>query len=56
VEYYGYNQKGELIHRKAADFHARVVQHEYDHIEGILFPQKVQDNTSFTFESELKLT
>jgi peptide deformylase len=34
-------------------FHARVVQHEVDHLDGVLFPQRVQDMTRFGFEDAL---
>ena len=53
VEYSGYNPQGNSVQREAHHFHARVVQHEYDHIEGVLFPQRVRDLTSLAFESQM---
>lgn len=53
IAYRGYNQKGELIEREAHGFHARVVQHELDHLDGILYPQRIEDMKYFGFEEEL---
>jgi peptide deformylase len=53
VRYHGYDQKGNAIVRDVIDFHARVVQHECDHLDGILFPHRIQDFTQFGFEEEL---
>jgi len=53
IRYTGYNQHGELIEREASDFHARVVLHEIDHLDGILYPQRIQDLRNFGFESAL---
>lgn len=53
IEYRGYDQHGELIIRQACDFHARVVQHEVDHLDGILYPQRIRDLRQFGFESVL---
>ncbi len=53
IQYRGYNQKGELIEREASGFHARVVQHELDHLDGILYPQRIEDMRNFGFEDEL---
>ncbi len=53
IHYSGYDQHGELIEREASDFHARVVQHEVDHLDGILYPQRIQDLRNFGFESAL---
>lgn len=53
IEYSGYNENGFFISRKAEGFHARVVQHECDHLDGILFPQKLKDIRHFGFEDEL---
>ena len=44
---------GEPIDRTVSDFHARVVQHECDHLDGILYPQRIEDMTSFGFQDEL---
>ncbi len=53
IRYTGYNQHGELIEREASGFHARVVLHEVDHLDGILYPQRIQDLRNFGFESAL---
>ncbi len=53
IQYQGYNLDGQLITRMAEGFHARVVQHEHDHIEGILYPQRIKDMRYFGFEDEL---
>lgn len=51
--YAGFNQYGERFEREAEGFHARVVQHEVDHLDGILYPQRMQDLSSLGFEAEL---
>ena len=53
IIYKGYNQTGELIEREANGFHARVVQHELDHLDGILYPQRIEDIRNFGFEDAL---
>lgn len=53
VHYRGFDEKGKLIERDAEGFHARVVQHECDHLDGILYPQRIQDMTQFGFREEL---
>ena len=53
IQYQGYDLDGQLITRMAEGFHARVVQHEYDHIDGILYPQRIKDMRYFGFEEEL---
>lgn len=53
IRYTGFNEKGEPIDRTVEKFHARVVQHECDHLDGILFPQRVRDMSNFGFEDEL---
>jgi peptide deformylase len=54
IRYQGYDLDGQLITREAEDFHARVVQHECDHLDGILFPRRISDLQFFGFEDELK--
>ncbi len=53
IKYSGYefNSK-QNIERVVDGFHARVVQHEMDHIDGILYPHRVEDMKKFGFESE----
>ena len=53
IEYRGFDQKGKRIERMARDFHARVVQHEVDHLDGILYPQRIRDLRNFGYESVL---
>lgn len=53
IRYWGYNEKGELIKRDAEGFHARVVQHEVDHLDGILFPSRVRDLRNLCFEATM---
>lgn len=53
IRYDGYDPLGKCISRVVAGFHARVVQHEYDHLEGILFPQRIKDLRFFGFEDAL---
>lgn len=54
VRYRGFDLEGREIARTARGFHARVVQHEFDHLDGILYPQRMADMTKFIFESEAK--
>ncbi len=53
IRYSGYDAKGQRFEREVDDFHARVVQHECDHLDGILYPMRIQDMRMFGFESEL---
>lgn len=53
IRYRGYDRHGRLIEREARGFHARVVQHECDHLDGVLYPQRIRDMTQFGFISEL---
>lgn len=53
IRYRGVNQKGEPIEQVVSEFHARVVQHECDHIDGILYPMRIEDMRYFGFESVL---
>jgi peptide deformylase len=49
LRYTGYDEKGSPIDRTVEDFHARVVQHEVDHLNGILYPTRIRDLTRFGF-------
>jgi peptide deformylase len=51
--YRGFDQYGAQIERTVEGFHARVVQHEVDHLDGVLFPQRVRDLRDFGFEDAL---
>lgn len=53
VRYTGFDAKGHRIEREVSDFHARVVQHECDHLFGILYPAKISDFTQFGFVDTL---
>jgi peptide deformylase len=54
IHYWGLDQNGQVIDRVATGFHARVVQHECDHLNGILFPERMTNMRQFDFESELE--
>ena len=49
LRYQGYDEKGNRIDRSVTGFHARVVQHEYDHLLGILYPMRIRDFSKFGF-------
>jgi len=51
LRYEGFDQHGKPISREADNFHARVVQHEVDHLHGILYPSRIEDFTKFGFTS-----
>lgn len=53
LAYRGFDAAGQRIERIAEGFHARVVQHECDHLEGILYPMRVRDFTRFGFTEAL---
>jgi peptide deformylase len=53
LRYRGFDQYGAPLDRTVEGFHARVVQHEVDHLDGILFPQRVRDLRDFGFEDAL---
>lgn len=53
IRYQGYDEHGALIDRTVSGFHARVVQHECDHLDGILYPQRIRDLRHFGYVSEL---
>ncbi len=53
VRYSGLDCDGVLQTREATGFHAKVVQHEYDHLEGILYPMRIKHFASFGFIEEL---
>jgi len=49
LHYRGLDPQGNVVARDAEGFHARVVQHECDHLDGILYPMRVRDFTRFGF-------
>lgn len=53
LHYTGFDQFGQTIDRLVSGFHARVVQHECDHLDGILYPMRIQDLTNFGYTDVL---
>jgi len=53
IRYQGFDPLGRPIEREAEGFHARVVQHECDHLMGVLYPMRVRDFTRFGFTEVL---
>lgn len=53
LRYGGFDARGAPIDRTVEGFHARVVQHEYDHLQGILFPMRIADLRFFGFTDAL---
>ena len=53
LRYRGFDQFGNAVDRTVSGFHARVVQHETDHLLGILYPMRVRDLRNFGFNEEL---
>ena len=49
LRYRGFDAEGVPIDRSVEGFHARVVQHEYDHLDGILYPMRISDMSKFGF-------
>jgi len=54
IRYSGFDATGQSFTREVKDFHARVVQHECDHLDGILYPQRITNMQSFGFIEELE--
>lgn len=53
LKYSGYDEHGERFVREVSGFHARVVQHEVDHLDGVLYPMRIRDFTRFGFNEAL---
>lgn len=53
IRYSGVDLYGSPIEREVDGFHARVFQHEFDHLEGILYPDLIEDPLKFGFEEEI---
>jgi len=53
IRYRGLDHEGRAIEREARGFHARVVQHECDHLDGILYPMRMADMSTLAFTTEL---
>ncbi|SEK45975.1 peptide deformylase [Pseudoxanthomonas sp. GM95] len=53
IRYTGWNAEGQRVDQIAEGFHARVVQHEVDHLDGILYPSRIKDFSTFGFTDVL---
>ena len=53
LRYRGFDERGRPIDRTVSDFHARVVQHEVDHLDGVLYPTRIRDLRNFGFTAAL---
>ena len=53
IRYTGFDAFGNRIEREVEDYHARVVQHECDHLDGVLYPSRIRDMSTFGFDEEL---
>jgi peptide deformylase len=53
LRYTGFDQEGRFFQRDVEGFHARVVQHEVDHLDGVLYPMRIRDFTRFGFNEAL---
>jgi peptide deformylase len=53
IRYRGVDCDGRPVQREVSGFHAGVVQHEYDHLDGILYPMRMKDFSLFGFTEEL---
>ncbi|OUR79900.1 peptide deformylase [Alphaproteobacteria bacterium 46_93_T64] len=54
IQYSGQDLEGHLVQREAHGFHARVVQHEVDHLDGILYPERMTDLRNLVYETEMQ--
>ncbi|MCW8929921.1 MAG: peptide deformylase [Gammaproteobacteria bacterium] len=53
ISYEAYDREGRRVNKTVHGFHARIIQHEVDHLNGILYPQKLSDFKKFGFEDSL---
>ena len=53
IRYQGMDEHGAIIDRTVSGFHARVVQHECDHLDGVLYPMRIRDLSQFGFNEAL---
>ena len=53
IEYEAYDHLGNFLSTQASGFIARIIQHEYDHLQGVLLHQRLGDLTKFGFENNL---
>lgn len=54
IGYRGYDLQGQIVEREAEGFHARVVQHEIDHLDGVMYLDRMPDFTSLVHESVIR--
>ena len=54
IRYGGFTLQGAPVEREATGFHARVFQHEFDHLDGILYPQRMDDLSLLVFTEEAR--
>ena len=54
ITYKGYDMNGNLIKKEAEGLHARIVQHEFDHLMGILYINRLADSRAFGFVNEIE--
>ena len=54
IRYRGFDLAGREVARTAKGFHARVLQHECDHLDGVLYPSRMADMSKLIFESEAR--
>ena len=54
INYEGFDMSGNLIKKEAEGLHARIVQHELDHLKGILYINRLVDNRAFGFVNEIE--
>ena len=55
IRYMGFDVLGNRIERAVEGYHARVVQHECDHLDGVLYPSRIRDMSTFGFDEELAI-
>jgi peptide deformylase len=53
IRYESFDEEGKRINRSFDGFHAQVVQYECDHLDGVLYPDRIEDRTAFGFTVEL---
>ena len=54
IQYEGFDMRGNIIKREAEGLHARIVQHECDHLKGILYTSRLVDNSAFGYTEEIE--
>jgi peptide deformylase len=54
IRYCGLGPDGTKVEREAQGFHARVVQHECDHLDGVLYPMRMTDLSKLSFMEEMR--